>query len=152
MIAGKDDHAYAAAAREHGLVAFGEFNIAGAGGNDEHLEERERGRHDLELPPLRGIEQGRNRRKEALVLLDEIDENRRVDADRPGAEMVDQRQAARSRATWEAPSTSRHSSLPSPRNSRIDKAAGGSSALVSRIVTSCATERRSRLARALSWR
>jgi rhodanese-related sulfurtransferase len=42
---------------------------------------------------------------------------------------------------------SRHSSLPSPRNSRIDKAAGGSSTWVSRIVTSCATERRSRFAR-----
>jgi hypothetical protein len=52
---------------------------------------------------------------------------------------VNERQAARSLATWEAASTPRHSSLPSPRSSRIDRAPGGSSAWVSRIVTSCTT-------------
>src|SRR5262249_16692925 len=82
MIAGKVDDADAAAAREHRLVSFGEFDIAGAIGNDQHLQQRERGCHDLEFARVCGSEQRGNGRKEGLVFLDEIDEDRRVDADR----------------------------------------------------------------------
>jgi hypothetical protein len=48
MIAGEIDHLDAAAAGEHGLVPFGQFNVSGAVGNDKDLEQSECGGHELE--------------------------------------------------------------------------------------------------------
>ena len=152
LITSELDHANSATARQQILVLFCQLTVPCSVRHHENLEQRQRRRDQLPMALVSCCEERQDVWQVSWFLFYQVNEDRRVHRQRTGAKVSDQSHAARSRSTCWAASIPCQCSLPSPRSSRIESGFGDSRAALRIWATSCATDRRSRLARAWSLR
>ena len=110
--------------------------------SNEYLQERDGRRHDLPITAVHLTEEWLDEWQVPRMLLDQVDEDRRVERDASGTQRFDQSHDLRSVSTWAAAFVPAHTSFPMPRNSRMEKVSGSANASTRIWVTSCVMERR----------